>query len=403
MKKILSIVLLFLLVSCNTLENKFDSLFNKKNSKQNPKLVAMPSKNPLEVKIAVLLPLSGKYQYLGQSILDSMQLALYELRADNITYKAIDVGSDAISAKEAIELANFDDTDIIFGPIFKEQAEVIYEKAKKNNLIMLTYSNDMDLTNMPGLYIFDIIPFQQVKRVVSYASKKQYSNVYSIVPQNRYGNLIEKYLLDNAGEGHYNVKKVSLYTASDVPIVRRFTLSEAILSIKGSVKNDISNNIPGFGYPSIVLPEQSNNLIKVMNQLQFLHSSSDPKYKILGIGDWSNYPLTQNVITKNAWISDIPHKALYEYEARFKDNYKYDPPRIGAIAYDSIMLLSAIINKANNGIIIKFEELERTDGYQGITGAFRLKSNGENDRLFTVYEYEKGQMKEILAADIAFR
>ncbi len=403
MKKILSIFLLFLLVSCNTLENKFDSLFNKKDSKQNPKLVAMPSKNLLEVKIAVLLPLSGKYQYLGQSILDSMQLALYELRADNITYKAIDVGSDAISAKEAIELANFDDTDMIFGPIFKEQAEVIYEKAKKNNLIMLTYSNDMDLTNMPGLYVFDIIPFQQVKKVIGYASKKQYSNVYSIVPQNRYGNLVEKYLLDNAGEGHYNVKKVSLYTASDVPIVRRFTLSEAILSIKGSVKNDISNSIPGFGHPSIVLPEQNNNLIKVMNQLQFLHSSSDPQYKILGIGDWSNYPLTQNVITKNAWISDIPHKAFYEFESRFKDNYKYNPPRIAAIAYDSIMLLSAIINKANNCIIIKFEELERTDGYQGITGAFRLKSNGENDRLFAVYEYEKGQMKEILAADIAFR
>ena len=37
-------------------------------------------------------------------------------------------------------IANFDDTDIIFGPIFKEQAEVIHEKEKKNNLIMLTYS-----------------------------------------------------------------------------------------------------------------------------------------------------------------------------------------------------------------------------------------------------------------------
>ena len=38
----------------------------------------------------------------------------------------------------------------------------------------------------------------------------------------------------------------------------------------------------------------------------------------------------------------------------------------------------------------KFEDLERTDGYQGMTGAFRLKSNGVNDRLFAVYEYERG-------------
>jgi hypothetical protein len=66
------------------------------------------------------------------------------------------------------------------------------------------------------------------------------------------------------------------------------------------------------------------------------------------------------------------------------------------------MLISAIINKANSGIILKFEEIERTDGYQGITGAFRLKSNGVNDRLFSVYEYEKDTMKEIVPANNGF-
>ena len=38
---------------------------------------------------------------------------------------------------------------------------------------------------------------------------------------------------------------------------------------------------------------------------------------------------------------------------------------------------------------MKFEELERTDGYQGITGAFRLKSNGENDRLLRYMSMKK--------------
>ena len=133
-----------------------------------------------------------------------------------------------------------------------------------------------------------------------------------------------------------------------------------------------------------------------------MHSSSDSKYKILGIGDWSQYSLAQNIITRKAWVADVPHKLLSEFESRFQDNYKYAPPRIAAISYDSIMLISAIIKKANNGIILKFEDLERTDGYQGMTGAFRLKSNGVNDRLFAVYEYERGAMKEILAADSGF-
>ena len=130
MKRLFSVILLSLLIGCNTIENKIGHFFDKK-SNENPKLIALPSKNPLEVKIAVFLPLSGKYQYLGQSILDSIQLALYELRADNITYTAIDVGSDSISTQKAMENVNLDDIDIILGPVFKDQAEHIYKQAKK--------------------------------------------------------------------------------------------------------------------------------------------------------------------------------------------------------------------------------------------------------------------------------
>ena len=170
MKRFLGLVLLSVLIGCNTIESKIDNFFDKKSS-ENPKLVALPSKNPLEVKIAVFLPLSGKYQRLGQSILDSMQLAIYELGADNITYRAIDLGSDSVSAEKAMDTVNLDDIDIILGPIFKDQAEIVYKQAKKNNLLMITYSNDLDLMNIQGLYIFDIIPNQQIKKLKN-GSKK---------------------------------------------------------------------------------------------------------------------------------------------------------------------------------------------------------------------------------------
>ena len=187
--------------------------------------------------------------------------------------------------------------------------------------------------------------------MVQYASSKQYSNIYSVAPKNKYGDFVEKTLLENRGADHYNVKKVSLYTASNLPVVKRFTLSDAILSTKSSIKYDVSNKLPGFGHPAILLPEQNNNLVNVINQLQFLHSSSDSKYKVLGIGDWSQYSLAQNIITRKAWVADVPHKLLSEFESRFQDNYKYAPPRIAAISYDSIMLISAIIKKANNQFI----------------------------------------------------
>ena len=367
-----------------------------------PKLVAIPSKNPLEVKVAMFLPLSGKYQRLGKSIVDAVQLALYELRADHITFQAIDVGSDSLSAAKAVRNFDFKNIDIILGPVFKEQVEIVQKYAEKESLVMITYSNHLDLTNNPGVYIFDLIPYQQIEKVVAYASSNEYSGLYSIVPKNKYGDSVKKVLLDNKDRDHYNIKKVALYTPPDTNVLERLTLSEAVLEIKSHMKNDIVNLLPGFGNPAILIPEGSNNLLAILSQLQFLHSTNDPKYKILGVGDWSEYLPQQNLMAEGAWIADIPHDLLYEFNARFADNYKYKPPRIAAVAYDSILLTAAILNKSKGGIIIQFQEIERSNGYQGITGTFRLKSNGVTERLYSIYKYQKGKMKEISHATRGF-
>ena len=399
MKRIILAASFFLLVvGCTKIEN----LLQDKEEHVNPKLVAIPSKNPLEVKVAMFLPLSGKYQRLGQSIVDAVQLAIYELRADYINFQAIDVGSDVSSAKEAMEAVDFKNIDIILGPIFKEQVKIIHEYAKQENLIMLTYSNDLDLINNSGVYIFGIMPHQQIENVVSYASHNQYSDLYSIVSKGKYGDLVKETLLNNKGKYHYSLKKVALYTSPDANIFERFTVGEAILQIKSSMKSDITGILPGFGESAVLLPESDNSLLAILSQLQFLHSANDPEYKVLGIGDWNEYTLSQNLIAQDAWVADIPHELLYEFNNRFMDNYKYKAPRIAAVAYDSILLIAAILNKSDGGIIIQFQEIENSNGYKGVTGTFRLKSNGVTERLCSIYQYQKGKMTEVLKATKSF-
>ncbi|MFQ3307046.1 MAG: branched-chain amino acid transport system substrate-binding protein [Candidatus Midichloriaceae bacterium] len=403
MKKIvLCSLFLFVFVSCTALKGDIDSFFDDKKNESNPKLIALSAKNPLEVKIAVVVPLSGKYEFLGKNIMDALQLALYELRADNISLKAIDIGSDKTIPADVLTDTNFGDVDLILGPIFKEQAETIYKYARSKNLNMITYSNDISLMNKSGLYVFDFIPYQQIKKVVKYASDNNYSNIYSVVPNDIYGELVEKVLLNNRYKDHYHIKKVSAYSASNVTAVKRFTLSEAIFNIKSAAKDDLSNRLPGFGEPALLAPETGNNLLRVLNQMQFVHSSKDMHLKLLGIGDWSQYPIEQNILSNDAWISDIPHTQIYDFDNRFLENYKYRPSRLSAVAYDSAMLIAAILNKTDGGIVLEFQELERSSGYQGITGAFRLKSNGLNERLYSVYKYNKGRMHEVLKAENKF-
>ena len=387
MSYFLKIAFLLLLVNCNGINYKTNAFLSNQFNKGG-RLVDVRSKNNLEVKIAVFVPLSGKYQEWGQSIIDSIELALYQLNANHITYKAIDTGNDAASTRKAMKNINFDDIDIILGPIQKEQAKEIYIKAKKNKILMIVYSRDLELMNMEGLYILDIVPYQQVKRILQYANDKLYYNIYAVAQKNKYSDVVKKAI---SGK----IKSILLYTPINKPSAKRFTIGEAILGIKASIKKDALDQILGFSTPAILLPEQNNNLINVINQLLFFHSISDLKYKILGIGDWRQYSMPYHIINSKSWISDIPYDALSIFYTYFYNNYKYTPPRIASIAYDSIMLIASLTKQTNDQVIIKFGELEKSEGYHGTNGLFRFRSNGINERLFSVYEYEKGIMKEI--------
>jgi ABC-type branched-subunit amino acid transport system substrate-binding protein len=396
LKGFLSILILISMVGCYKVQNHIDVLFKERETPSY--LVTQPSKNPSKVKIGIFLPLSGKHKYLGQSMMDAIQLAIYEFNVEDIELQVIDVGSDEASAKEVIHSVNFVDIDIILGPVFKEQADILYSYALANNLVMITYSNSIELMYKPALYIFDFIPSQQIKRVLSYASENKYKDIYSIVPKDIYGKLVKKILLKNQEKNAYNVKKIALYTGYNVAATKRFTLSDAIFDVKSSIKEGYLNASTKLSDTAILLPENNANLLTTINQLQLLHSTKDPKYKILGIGDWNEYPLKQNLITQEAWISDIPHKLLYEFNDRFIEAYKYKPPRLAAVAYDSITLISAIFNKRDDKIMIEFQKLETADGHQGVTGLFRFMSNGSNERLYSVYQYQNSRMKEIMTA-----
>lgn len=364
-----------------------------------------PPKTNRSLNVAVLLPLSGYHHNLGKNILDGINLALLELKITDINCEIIDIGSTTEESKKIFDNIDLDKFQVLLGPVFKEDTIMIYEKARKKKLVIISYSNDMTLVGLPGLYLLDVICLQQVNEIFNYAMKQQGFKIYSIVSRNDYGDAIKAKLVDNRSKSFFNLKQMVECAHSKKLPLRPISLSQAILSIKEAIKQGTYNNSGATSFyptPTILVPEEGKSLINILNQLQFLYSVSDKYYKVLGVGDWRNYYLTQNLVVKNAWIADIPHKSLYKFESRFKNQYGYVPIRLAAIAYDSIFLLSKIVYKTGNGVIIKLKEIEKQSGYQGVTGKFRLESSGVNRRLFSIFEYRNGIMQEISVAPRKF-
>ena len=388
MTRILLLFFAFLLLgSCSKNKITSFSIIPSEKRLHTTELKTVPSKDGVCINAAVLLPLSGVYKDIGESIRDSMLLAKYELKTDHIKLHFLDVGSNKNDAQNKVSNYDFLSIDIILGPVLQEQAELIYPFAQKNNLLMLTYSNNPRLLNKRGLFLLSISPEQQAKHITSYAIKNKYHNVYAILPNNEYGQNISNILIDKKNFNKFNIKSVFYYKRKVVEQIKKFRLTDAIFNIKNIMNTNISNNSDGFAKYALLLPEENLNLLKVLKQLQFLYSNNDVLYKTLSIGDWSHYPINKNGLTHKTWIADIPHQRLHEFNDRFMTTYKKYALRVGAIAYDSILLLKSITKSVDNVLMVSYQDIVSPYGYQGVTGIFRLKKDGSNQRLFHIYEF----------------
>ena len=339
------------------------------------KFVNTPSKDGIYLNIAVLLPLTGKYSKIGQSVKNSLVLGYYALKMHYIKIHFHDIGSNNKAVKNQIEKFNFKNIDFILGPIFIEQIEMIYLLSQKHNVFMISYSNDKRLLDKKGLFVLSISVEEQISHIVSYALCQRYSSIYVILPNNNnHKNIVnflkKKYIL--------LVKNILLYKQKNDQIPK---LSNLIMNIKKSINLDIRKS-------AILIVEDKNNIIEPLKYIQFLHSDHDIQYKILRIGNWSNKRINTNV-SLDSWISDIPYQSIFCFNKKFAAVYQKPTSRIGAIAYDSLLLLRAITHNINDILIIDFRQLLSIDGYKGITGIFKFTHHGNAERIFFVYELDK--------------
>ena len=126
MKKLITFLILsYLLFTINT---------SADNQSSNESL----KKKEYILKIGVLLPLSGKFQNIGESFLKSIQLALLEVENKNIKIYPKDSKGNALDAYDSAKEFEEMGINIVLGPIFYES---IVELEKINNITFISFTN----------------------------------------------------------------------------------------------------------------------------------------------------------------------------------------------------------------------------------------------------------------------
>ena len=257
-------------------------------------------KEPIEV--AILMPLTGENVVLGRQYDKLIKMGLEDGLKSYVHVTSYD-GSNEVQTLAAMKKIIARKTKIILGPLYSNLTALIAQKAKAENIIVITMSNDPSLADKK-LFVFGHAPLKQLIRIVNYFADNDYKNFIALLPSGQYSQTVNQVMQNIV------IKKNATLVRSEFYASTPESIDKAVHNVSNTVDNlnemdDVSTK------PVVYLSDDLKNLHLIFNSL---HKYSLDKKAII-IGDNRidiNYPESTNLMftgSLNIINSDVPERA----------------------------------------------------------------------------------------------
>lgn len=326
-------------------------------------------------KFALIVPLTGENADIGKALRDAAMLAMNEKGSEDYALIPID-SNGAGGAETAAELAVTYGAEVILGPVFSDQVKKVAKVARRNKIKVLSFSNNKAIAGN-GVYIFGLLPEQQVERMLLFANTKGIKNFSAIVPNNVFGHQVGDQVRKYAAWLGGKLMEVGLYSAKTPKSTAAKVVADSYTSkgIKPSLSKD-----------GIIIPEGGEKLKSIAAALSKAGVGCG-RIRCLGVASWDDRDIVSSGALNGAWYAASPYEDVEDFLIRFQKKYKYSPDEISALGYDAAALAIEVSPNFNR------ETLEKRSGYKGIKGIYRLTPEGINQRGYAVYEIHNGSAK----------
>jgi len=350
------------------------------------------------VKVGILLPLSGQHQKLGDSMLKAAQMALFEIGHANLELIPRDTKGTAAGAQAAARSAIDSGAQLLLGPVFAPAVRSAKPVAQRAHINMIAFSTDWTLANS-NTYVMGFMPFDQVKRVTSFAARHGITRVGVLAPDTNYGRIVSNAF--NAAAPHYNItitENISYPagTSNLAPIVKTFTHYEARKSAGALAQTP---------FDAVLMPVGDQDARAIASLLS--HYNLPPRsVRRIGTGLFDEASLASEANLEGAWFAAPDPAARHSFEQRFINTYGTHPPRLATLAFDATAL-SAIL--ARRGLqstgrpAFDHTAITNPNGFSGLDGIFRFRQDNTAERGLAVLEFRRGRLGVIDQAPKSFQ
>ena len=372
MKKLLIFsIITYLLVTIN-------STADNQNSNENI------SEDEKILKVGVLLPLSGKFENIGQSLLKSIQLGLFDIDNKNIKIYPKDSKGNALDAYLSAKKFQEMGIEIVIGPIFHESLERLGEI---NNITFISATNKTQ--EIPKNTIaFGINLDSQMNTLKKYFDEIKVSKTLLLSPRSDFNyqteSIAKKDILKFYRTYSYDsdpkkitgeIEKITKYRERKKDLERRIKILEKSELDKDKhelKKLEQKHTLGKVNFDSVFVVDFGERLKSVLASFMFSDVSSE-KINFFTLNQWFDNTLFGENSLRNLHFPSIDYDNLKKFEKRYFKTYNEKPNEISILAYDALGLIYYCWS--NNNFNFKIDQLFHKNGFKGLQGEFIIKDN----------------------------
>ena len=356
-----------------------------------------------KIKIGLVVPLSGEYKEVGNSILKSARLAINKIDDLRIEIIPRDTRSNPETTLRVSKELYKQGIKIIIGPVFNKNLIYLDEL---NEVTFLSLSNT-NINNPKNVISGGINAISQINAIKKFQEFAKLERSVLLIPNSEFKNEIE----DAVKKTKIKLKDKFIYSSDPTILTsqiekltrypqRKQNLMDEIKRLKNSnevnKEKKISNlkkrdTLGGINFDSVIIADFDESLKSVANSLLYTDVSSS-RIHYITLNQWFDKSILKDENLQPIYFPSINKENYDNFVSEYFNIYNEYPNQISFLSFDLVGLVYFLIYK--NDFVINDKIFYKKNKFKGKIGIFEINKN-KISHILNFYVAENNNFKKI--------
>ena len=356
-----------------------------------------------KVKIGLIVPLSGEYKEIGDSILKATRLAINKIDNNKIKIIPRDTKADPKVTLKVSEELQEQGIKIIIGPVFNKNLAYLKD-LKEVTFLSLSNTN----TNNPSNVINGgINAISQLKAIKKFQKFNNLERSILLIPNSNFRSEIE----DAVVKTKIKLKDKFIYDTDPTILtsqiekltrykIRKQNLKDEIERLENS--NDINkenkilnlekkDTLGGINFDSVIIADFDESLKSVTTSLLYTDVSSN-RVNYITLNQWFDKSILKEKNLQPIYFPSINKENYDNFVSEYFKVYNDYPNQISFLSFDLVGLVYFLIYK--NDFVIDNKIFYKKNKFKGKIGIFEINKN-KISHILNFYVAENNNFRKI--------